>query len=72
MLSVNYAECLKQAHYVGYRYGECRYVEWRFAECRCAEFRCTDEKPDNFSECYFFRMPGSNAINSFYPLSAIS
>jgi hypothetical protein len=72
MLSVNYAECLKQVHYAGFRYAECRYVEWRYAKCRYAECRGAVEKPDNFSECYFFRMPGSNAINSFYALSEIS
>ncbi len=31
MLSVNYAECHKQAHYA-----ECRYAECRYAECRRA------------------------------------
>ncbi len=36
MLSVNYAECHKQAHYVECRYAECRYTECRYAECRGA------------------------------------
>ncbi len=31
MLSVNYAECRKQAHYA-----ECHYAECRYAECRGA------------------------------------
>ncbi len=36
MLSVNYAQCCKQAHYA-----ECRYAECRYAECRGALFRAT-------------------------------
>ncbi len=36
MLSVNYAECCKQAHNAEYRYAECRYAERRYAECRGA------------------------------------
>ncbi len=39
MLSVNYAECCKQAYYAECRYAECRYVEWRYDECRYAECR---------------------------------
>jgi hypothetical protein len=37
MLSVNYAECLKQAHFGECRYAECRYAECLYAECRYAE-----------------------------------
>jgi hypothetical protein len=32
MLSVNYAECRKQAHYAECRYDECHYVECRGAK----------------------------------------
>jgi hypothetical protein len=35
MLSVNYTECRKQAHYV-----ECRYAECRYAQCRGAGQTC--------------------------------
>jgi hypothetical protein len=38
MLSINCAECRKQAHYA-----ECRYAECRYAECRSA-VRMTCEK----------------------------
>ena len=34
MLSVNYAECRKQAHYAESRYAECHYAGCRYAECR--------------------------------------
>ncbi len=34
MLSDNYAECRKQAHYA-----ECRYAECHYAECSYAEYR---------------------------------
>ncbi len=34
MLSVNFAECRKQAHYA-----ECHYAEYRYAECHYAECR---------------------------------
>jgi hypothetical protein len=33
MLSVNYAECRKQAQYAEFRYAKCRYAECRYAEC---------------------------------------
>ncbi len=36
LLSVNYAECHKQAHYAQCRYAECRYAECIQAECRRA------------------------------------
>jgi hypothetical protein len=36
MLSVNYAECRKQAHYAECRYAECHYAECRYDECRGA------------------------------------
>ena len=39
MLSVVYAECHKQAHYVEFCYAECRCAECRYAECRHAECR---------------------------------
>ncbi len=38
MLSVNYAECRKQAHYAECRYAECRYAECHYVECRGAHF----------------------------------
>ncbi len=34
MLSVNHAECRKQAHYA-----ECHYAKCRYAECRYAKYR---------------------------------
>ncbi len=34
MLSVNYAECRKQAHWAECCYAECRYTVCRYAECR--------------------------------------
>jgi hypothetical protein len=36
MVSVNFTECRKQAHYAKCRYAECRYSECRFAEHRGA------------------------------------
>jgi hypothetical protein len=42
MLSHNYAECLKQAHYAECHYAKCRYAECRYAECRYAEYRYTE------------------------------
>ncbi len=36
MLSVNYAECGKQAHYAECHYAECLSSECRYAECRGA------------------------------------
>jgi hypothetical protein len=36
LLSVNYAECHKQAHYAECHYAECHYAECRYAECRGA------------------------------------
>ncbi len=36
MLSVNYAECRKQAHYA-----ECHYAEYRYAECHGTIWGCT-------------------------------
>ncbi len=32
MVSENFTECRKQAHYAECRYAECRYAECRFAE----------------------------------------
>ena len=37
MLSHNYAECLKQAHYAECHYAKCRYAECHYAKCRYAE-----------------------------------
>ncbi len=49
MLSVNYAECRKQAqyaechnakcHFAECRYAKCHYAECRFAKCHYAEYR---------------------------------
>ncbi len=36
MISVNFAECRKQAHYA-----ECRYAKFHYAECRYDECRGT-------------------------------
>ncbi len=36
MLSVNYAECRKQAHYAELHYAELHYAECRYSECRGA------------------------------------
>jgi hypothetical protein len=36
ILSANYAECRKQAHYAECHYAECRYAQRRYAECRGA------------------------------------
>jgi hypothetical protein len=36
MLSVNYAECRKKAHYAECHYAVCRYAECRYAECHGA------------------------------------
>jgi hypothetical protein len=38
MLSVNYTECRKQAHYAECRYAECHYAECRYAECCDAHY----------------------------------
>ncbi len=38
MLSVDYAERRKHAHYAECRYAECRYAECRYAECRGAKY----------------------------------
>jgi hypothetical protein len=37
MLSVNYAECRKQAHYAECQYPESRYADCCYAECRGAQ-----------------------------------
>ncbi len=42
MLSVNYAEYRKQAHYAECRHVECRYAECRYAECHGAGERTCD------------------------------
>jgi hypothetical protein len=38
MLTVNYAECRKEAHYAECHNAECRYAECHYAECHYAEF----------------------------------
>ncbi len=32
MLSVNYAECRKQAHYAECRFAQCRYAKYRYVK----------------------------------------
>jgi hypothetical protein len=39
MLSVNLAECRKQAHYAERHYAKCCYAECRYAEYRYAKYR---------------------------------
>ncbi len=50
MLSVNYAECRKQAYYEEFYYAECRYAECRYAECRYAECLGAWETPNFFQQ----------------------
>jgi hypothetical protein len=38
MLSVIYAECRKQAHYVVCPHAECHYAEWCYDDCLGARF----------------------------------
>jgi hypothetical protein len=35
-VTINYAECRKQAHYGECHYAECHYAEYCYAECRGA------------------------------------
>ncbi len=46
MLSVNYAECRKQAHYAVCRYAEYRYAECRYAECHGAVVEHSTHHPE--------------------------
>jgi hypothetical protein len=41
MLSVNYAECRKQAHFAECQYAECLYAECCYAECHGTIWGCT-------------------------------
>jgi len=53
MLSVNYAECRKQAHYAESRYAECHYAGCRYAECRGVLLTSSFGKPlTNFAKTF--------------------